>query len=933
MRSRGTPGELVGSQMAGGLSKRLVGRDDEWHALADALAAARTGHPHVVFVEGAPGIGKTALLRAFREEVPGARTLWASGDEEEATLEYGVIEQLWSSVPPSMRDVTGPAPGRDGLAVGADLLSAFGLLEQQGTLVVVVDDLHWADPSSARALLFVLRRLRRDPLLVVLSARPEGLTNLGASWARLLADPGLVEVLRLSGLNGVQVTELAAGEGVNLSAAAGERLRGHTEGNPLYVRALLNEIPTSRLLHDTGDLPAPHSYAATVLARLAELDAAAQQVVAALAVLGNHAPLRTVTATAGLAGGVEGVERAVEAGLLRIDGAGPGAEVEFVHSLIRAAVYDDLAGSRRRALHAAASRAVDERSALRHRVAAAGEVDRELSRRLCRMAEGELTGGTLPQAAVYLELASRVESDASLANSYLLRAAELLLIAGDVDAVVGYVDRVRAAPDTTEQRYVSALLDLLQGDLPYVAEQLTLLARQTSPADEPELYARIAAGIAFLHSMFGDDDVAVGWATQVLSTRQRPDTADYLAREATAWGCARTGRVDDALEVLADRDGHRVQQAPFGTMLLVARGVIQGWSGRPSAIDDLRTVERRLRRGVPVSDIVVVQAYAALAEAEVRADLWHEAAAHVELAVSLGQDLGHGWHLPYAHQVGALLHAARGQDQIAAAHVEASRAAAGLGSAAREGPAHAALAEAHGAWARADWPTVAAALRPFTTPSWQVWADHPNFASWRARLAEARIGQGRPDEALPLVDDLAGQHGWGGVQPADVARLRALALQGAGDWTAARESYARAAEDVAVTSTFSEALLALDHGRFLRRAGGASPLPCLRSARHVFERLGAAPFRAACDAELAAAGAEPTSATVPWASLSALTAREQVVARLVAQGATNREVAAQLYLSVKGVEYHLGNVFAKLGITSRRQLRPLAPHPGSGARD
>ena len=104
--------------------------------------------------------------------------------------------------------------------------------------------------------------------------------------------------------------------------------------------------------------------------------------------------------------------------------------------------------------------------------------------------------------------------------------------------------------------------------------------------------------------------------------------------------------------------------------------------------------------------------------------------------------------------------------------------------------------------------------------------------------------------------------------------------------------------------------------------GARTRASLIAAARTVFEQLGALRFRQACDAALAEAGADPATVRGP-VLLDSLTPREQVVARLVAEGATNREVARELYLSVKGVEYHLGNIFAKLDISSRRQLRPL----------
>lgn len=914
--------------MVGGPTERLVGRTDELGVLEGALADARAGHPRVVLVEGAPGIGKTTLLRSFLDRAGGVCSLWASGDEQEVDLDYGVIDQLWTSMPLAVSDQPLRAAGTDSLAVGADLLAAIGLLERRGPVVLFIDDLHWMDTGSGRAMLFMLRRFRRDPVLVVASSRTDTMGRLGGGWARLRADLGLVQVLRLAGLSGREVRTLATAEGYPVTPAAGERLREHTGGNPLYLRALLAELPAETLLSGTGRLPAPRSYAVTVLTRLSGLGPAAQDLVVAAAVLGNHAPLRAVGAVAGIDEMVSAAEEAASAGLVRLDGAGAGGEVTFVHALVRAAVYEDVPGSRRRALHGKAALVLGGPRSLRHRVAAVDGVDGTLSGQLRELAEKELVDGSATEAASYLELAARVEPDGDVADDCLFRAVELLLIAGDVQTAEGLAERVRSCPDSADRRYVTALLGLLSGDLAGVAEELTELAARITPSDLPDLFGRVAAAIAYLHSMLGRDEQAIAWAARVRDTGDHSVTAVFVAREGVAWSYARTGRVEQSLELLDATPPGRAHPASLETRLLSTRGVIRSWSGRASALDDLRAVERHIRSGASLASIVVVLVYAALAETEFRSGEWGRAAHHVELAVSLGEDLGHDWHLPYAHQVAAHLYAARGQRRFAEAHAEAAQRTTGAGNVA-EGMAYAALAAAHRAWAVGDWATVETALRPFAE-SQPSSALHPNFAVWPYRLAEALIGQGRPDEALRVLGQAPGPPWWGGTSDADAVRLRALALRGLGDTDAAHAVFTGAADLLREPATFSDALLALDYGRFLRDTDDPDAVVPLQSARQIFDRLDAIPFREACDSELGRAGVRAADGSPAlWRSLEALTPREQVVTRLVAAGATNREVAAELYLSVKGVEYHLGHIFGKLGIRSRRALRPLVDESSS----
>jgi DNA-binding CsgD family transcriptional regulator len=202
---------------------------------------------------------------------------------------------------------------------------------------------------------------------------------------------------------------------------------------------------------------------------------------------------------------------------------------------------------------------------------------------------------------------------------------------------------------------------------------------------------------------------------------------------------------------------------------------------------------------------------------------------------------------------------------------------------------------------------------------------------WRYRMAEALVHEGQLDRARQLLAD-SPQTAWGGVIRADRARIEALAWQRAGQPDRAEAAFEAAVAGVGAGSPGAGAgsrrlghgLLALDYGRFLlgekkRRPAGTA----LLTARKVLAGLGAAALTDACDQGLRACGVlVPTPAgdqdTQP--NLDALTAREQVVARLVAAGMTNREAAAELFVSVKTIEYHLSVIFTKLHIRSRREL-------------
>ena len=205
----------------------FVGRSRELAVLRHELQRARTGEPRLVWLTGEAGIGKTSLIRHFLEGVAGVPTLFASGDENEAALPYGVVAQLVADLPdpapqPELR------PDHDPLAVGVDLLAALGTLEASGPFVVVVDDAQWSDYPSAQALVFTLRRLRRDHVLVILSARSDA-PHPEQLWDRALAQSQLTTGLALGGLTADDLRTLAPmAAGHALTPAASRRLHEHT---------------------------------------------------------------------------------------------------------------------------------------------------------------------------------------------------------------------------------------------------------------------------------------------------------------------------------------------------------------------------------------------------------------------------------------------------------------------------------------------------------------------------------------------------------------------------------------------------------------------------------------------------------------------------------------------------------------------------------
>ncbi len=909
----------MADQASSGLSvggRGLVGRAGELALLRESWMAARDGRPWVVVVEGEPGIGKTALLRQFVREAGAVSVVWVSGEVSESGLEFGVAKQLLDLLPVSALG----ADSADAFSVGSTVLAGISALEEGGPIVVVMDDLHWSDVASGRALLFCLRRLRVDPVLVLVAVRPRGLARLGDGWARLLADADRARWIRLGGLTAGGVRELAAARGWELTAESSARLQAHTAGNPLYVSALLAELPPDALRDETAHLPAPHGFAGTVLARVARLSSPGREFVCAAAVVGVRCPVRVAAATAGLGEGTAALDEAVTARLVDI-APGGGDELVFAHPLVRAAVYDDLSPTLRRRLHRAAAGLVPAPAAFGHRVAAtAGGFDDRLAVELIGAAGEAQARGALNRAARYLAWASRVDSDRQRGERSLFEAVRLMVTTGDVAAADEQADAVAARPESSWRRFTLALVAVVRGQLEHAAAELGSLAEAISPEDDVALFGYCTAALAMVCASLGDDNASLRWAREARAAAGEVPAVDALGMQAEAWSYAKTGRFDESLRLLDGCTMRQPQPGSFHAELLTVRGVVRDWAGDfAGAIEDLGIVVGWQHSGV--SGTGITNAYVALAEAEFRIGSWDAAATHIDLAISLGEDLGHSWFLAYGHCVAAYLYAGRGDPAFAGAHALAAQDAAHAAPS-MEALGCAALARAHHAWGRADWPAVVAALEPVAAGSCGTAADYPNLALWRYRLAEAYLAQGLLPDAQRLIDQ-APATPWGGITSAERARLEGLAWRRKGQPEQALSTFAAAMPDLS-SRCLADGLLALEYGRALTGARKRkAAIAALLTGRTILAGLGAARLVDDCDRALAGCGVKSAPGRGGESSrtrLDTLTEREQVVARLVASGMTNREVATELYLSVKAIDYHLGNIFAKLGVRSRRQL-------------
>jgi DNA-binding CsgD family transcriptional regulator len=893
--------------------------------VANAINVARSASPQIVWIEGESGIGKTAFMRHFLSGVKHVTVLEASGEESETTLDYGVIIQLLAQAVPGttfyglQQRVTDPSRVSS-FSMGAELLAALGSLQDQAPVVIAIDDAHWLDESSAGALLFALRRLHGDRVLVLIVSRRDELDRFGTGWARLLADPYRVHHIGLSGLTTQEVSELSdsLGRGL-LNATASERLRIHTGGHPLHIRALLGELDPTWLASGTGALPAPRSFAATILARLMVLSPDAQNLVAAAAVAGSHCSMELASAAAGIADPLPALEEALAADLLTVVRTRGIDELGFPHPLIRAAVYDDLSPKRRRELHLACGALASEAQALAHRVAASPGGDDELAAELRKSAETEIDAGRLTAGVEQLLAASRIASDSIVRETALLDAVHFLAQAGDTRAI-RMLDSVLACSDSARRRYTEATLMIVSGRLMEARDALLEVIARNDGSGDRDLEGEVAALLSVTCALQRLGDEAVQWAERALGIEMLSPTARATATQGLAIGLAASGRATEGVAELAHLTSSRAEPEAFDAELLATRASLKTWCGDlAGAAADLSAVVTWSRAGVPFRS--VPNAYATLADVEYHLGHWDDGLTHADVAISLGEENERPWELAYGHAVAAYLHAVRGNFTTAIEHVVSAKAAA------ESAPLpmsffHAASATAQLAWVRGDWEGVLQALEFLVNPLEQASPGLPPRVV-RSMVAEAMVFSGRLDDADAMLVGLAQQSA---VAPypdrtaIDLWRLRGALAHARGQTTEAEEAFERGKVAAgSVRAPLAAALLELGFGQFLRRTKQRrAATAALQSAYAQLSTLGAQPFCDRAEAELSACG-------VRWATRGSdnrygLSPREEVVARLVASGKTNREVAGELYLSTKAIEYHLGNVFGKVGVRSRREL-------------
>jgi DNA-binding CsgD family transcriptional regulator len=902
----------------------LVGRSDERARIDVLLDGARSGRGSALVVRGEPGMGKSSLLAYGEQRADGMRVLRALGVEAEAELPFSGLYELLRP----LLDLLGEIPERQSAAlqgafglgppvdarllIGAGTLSLLSAAADERPLLCLVDDAQWLDAASADALVFAARRLDADAVAFLFAARDGDL--------RSFETPGL-DTLVVGALSRDESLELLGRSGLPEEVAA--ELHRATTGNPLALIELPGALTEKQRL---GEEPLPEPLPVTkaieeAYARRIQLlsdPARAAVIVAAAEPSGDLAAIVPACASAGA--DASNLAEAEDAGLLTITEA----SVRFHHPLVTAAAYGGARADERRRAHAALADAVGARDPSRqawHLAAAAAGPDERVAETLEEAARAAYARSGYRSAALMLERAAALTPENERRAERLYFAAILHFYSHGIARALTLLDDAEAAAGDDDRRSRYRLLRLALGYYRDPVRAATLLleeAARLAPTDQTT--AALAAGLAaWYRAMLRDGDGALEAA---LVTRQydstggedpfagvgagngfvaagRPGEAGPLAEHAIALFQTREWRYDNPEDWVQGYSG------VFAAATLV-------WLGEHEALR--ARIESLASEFVPGDEVALMIARGLLGTVDFLGGRWAEARVGIADSLRLAREIG--WLGPQVHgyaRVLARLAAAQGSEEEVRAQEATGAPYAGIEWAGFVGSgAMALLALGRGAYGDA-----VAVYEAEVLPRIDRLVLYHDVAD----AAEAYMRAGDADSAALWCERFvlqAEESGWPWAQ-ARAAYLQALA--------AGKRDYAARFEEALVLherarQPFLQARTSLGYGERLRREGlRREARDHLHPALRTFERLGALPWAETAAAELRATGERVRRRSDP--DTTRLTPQELQVALVVAQGVTNKAAAAQLFLSPKTIEKHLGSAYTKLGLSSRAELARL----------
>jgi DNA-binding CsgD family transcriptional regulator len=923
----------------------LAERELELETVERLLANARMGSGGAVVFEGQAGIGKSTLLAAARTAAGATmRVLSARGSELEGELPFGVVRQL---LEPMM--VASDAEEREVLLAGAAALakpvllapdpqaagaepsfsSLHGLywltinLADPQPLLMAVDDAHWADVASLRWLIYLARRLAGVPLALVLATRPAEPGPVQELLDELIVIPE-VAVVQPGGLSEPAIAAIAAqllaAEADPNFVAACHRATG---GNPFLILELFAELerrgiaPSRENAAFAGQLSS-RGVGRAVRARLRGLPPECAALARAVAVLGDPAEPTFAAQLAGLEDDAAfgAADALVDAAIFE-----PGPQLAFVHPLVRSSVYAELSSQERTRNHRRAARLLGD------------------------------AGGAADRVAVHL-LATRPGADAATVDM-LREAAKSATCRGASDVAVTYLQRALAEPPPAELEPILVhelgKAALSAGELEIAIEQLRKATRQLVDGTQ-RAEAANALGSALFLALRPEE--AMTDLTAVITELPETEREQGLRLQATRWTAVRGSiAVWRRLQATGDRfvvtsdtprtTGERLQvaSAAYDAARTGTAAGARGLALQALAEGELLEDPGPESGGFWIAPFVLVLAHADDDGIQVCTQVIEWAKNHGSLpAFSMAAQLRAYSYLrrgsladAEADAVSALEHPGLpgfppfGRITLVNIELARGRPGAACDTFAQVGSVPAAAGYIRYLQTRAR---VRAALqRPEDSledlfecgrleREWEI--RTPAFGTWRADAAPLLVAVGRRDEARALAhDELERCRAFGAPGPLGIS-LRTLGLveKSTPGIELLKQSVAQLERS---PRRLEYALALLELGAATRRAGKrADAREPLREALALARACGADAVAVRAHEELVAAGARPRRD--PTESRSNLTASELRVARLAAEGMTNREIAQALFLTENTIETHLRSIFRKLDIHSRSQL-------------
>ena len=923
---------IPADSLAGGPGAELTGRRAECAALDRLAAAVRSGASQALVIHGDAGVGKSALLEYLAGQVRDLQVVRAAGVQSEMELAFAAVHQLCAPMlghlerlPGPQRDAlrtvfgmsAGPAPDR--FLVGLAVLSLLSDAADKQPVICLVDDQQWLDQTSAQVLTFVARRLGAESVGLVFATRVPG----GA----LAGLPELVvEGLREADARALLETALTG----PVDARVRDQIVAETRGNPLALLELPRGLPPAELAGGfglPGAIPLPGSIEESFGQRVGALPDQTRLLllIAAADPTGDPPLVWRAAVRLGVgptSGGMGAAEAAAEAGLAEF-----GVRVRFRHPLVRSVVYRSAPIQRRRLAHGALAEVTDalidpDRRAW-HRAQATSGLDENVAAELERSADRARARGGLAAAAAFLERAAMLTPDPAKRAERALGAAGTKIQAGAFTAAEDLLAVAESGPLSELER---ARADLLKAQLNSVTSRggaapllLAQAAKRLEPIDPALARATYLDGLTA--AMFAGRLASPGGHTRDVASAARaaprpphppraPDLLlDGLAANFTDGYAAGVPFLRQALTAF----GHGMSaDEELRRLWLATLSALHRWDDYHWDLLSRRYVDLAHQAGA-LSELPLAhstRSYMLLFAGDLAAatSLTEEGQA---IAEATGSQLA-----PYAAMALAAL---RGSQAEASALIggtlsDAGRRGEGIGMSVAEW-ANAVLHNGLGRY-REAMRSAERALYHQEYPGMR----YPGVANWAAaELIEAAARSGRTEAAAATYRWIAEMTSASGTDWALGVEARSHALLTEGE--AAEGLYQEAIACLGRSRVRAELARAhLLYGEWLRRQrrrGEAREQ--LRVALDMLEAMGMEAFAERARHELRATG-DAARKRAGAASDQQLTVQEAQIARLASDGMSNPEIGARLFLSPRTVQYHLSNVFAKLGLTSRSQL-------------